>query len=699
MHDDLHDDPARLETAMRESEAHAWALVSVLPGSAVFIVDHTMRYRLAHGESLRDAGFASEQFVGRTPEEALGPALAAEHLPNYRRVLGGEPFEAEHAAHGRTFLTRGTPLRDGTGRVTAALVISVDVTAQHAARAALRESEARQAFLLELSDALRAEPDADAVANRALRMLSEALRLDRCYVGVYRLAEDRADFTHQVGNGRVPPLPAGVRLSDFPEALRVAFGRTLVIGDVAETQGLLDGDRQNLGALGLRALVAATLRRGEGHPLWAIVAVSAHPRHWTRGEVALVEEVTERTWAAMERARADAALWASEARHRALFEATDEGVCLFERLPPRADGRRDYRYLAMNRAMQALFGIPDLSGQSIRDHFPHEAESWYDDYDRVLETGEPIRFERASDPQGMVLEMFVTRLEDGTGRRLLAVMRDVTARRRAEEERARLLREAQDANRAKGEFLAVMSHELRTPLNAIGGYAELMEMGLRGPVELGIHGPVTDAQRQALARIQASQRHLLGLVAGVLNYSRMEAGAVTYHLVDVPVVEAVAEAEALVAPQLRARGLGYAWSGAEPGLAVRADREKLQQILLNLLGNAVKFTEPGSDGGRGRIEVSCTVAAHADGGAPRVCLHVRDTGVGIAPDKRQRIFEPFVQGDQRFTRTHEGVGLGLAISRDLARGMGGDLTVESEPGAGSVFTLTLPPAERPDFPA
>ncbi|HKG91599.1 MAG TPA: ATP-binding protein [Gemmatimonadaceae bacterium] len=233
--------------------------------------------------------------------------------------------------------------------------------------------------------------------------------------------------------------------------------------------------------------------------------------------------------------------------------------------------------------------------------------------------------------------------------------------------------EAERANRAKSDFLAVMSHELRTPLNAIAGYVEL--------IELEVHGPVTGAQREALRRVQKSQRHLLGLINGVLNYARIETGTVRFELAPVPVDETLATCEALIAPQASARGLRLDFPGCDPALAIHGDMEKVRQIVLNLLTNAVKFTEPGG-----------TVSMTGEARDGTVLVRVADTGCGIADDKQQAIFEPFVQVDVRLTRTQEGVGLGLAISRDLARGMGGELTVESTVGAGSTFTLSLPRA-------
>ncbi|HXG72767.1 MAG TPA: GAF domain-containing sensor histidine kinase [Gemmatimonadaceae bacterium] len=237
-----------------------------------------------------------------------------------------------------------------------------------------------------------------------------------------------------------------------------------------------------------------------------------------------------------------------------------------------------------------------------------------------------------------------------------------------DEKRARAV--AEGANRAKTEFLTVMSHELRTPLNAIAGYAELLEVG--------VYGELNSAQLEGVSRLQRSQRHLLSLINEVLTYAHIESGVAHYDMADVRVEQALVLAEALVAPQARAKGLSISVYCEHPGATVRADAEKLQQILLNLLSNAVKFTDAGG------IELRCDVSEAS--GNFVVC----DTGRGIPHEELDRIFEPFVQIDPTLTRTSHGVGLGLAISRDLARKMGGDLVASSGAQKGSTFTLTLP---------
>jgi signal transduction histidine kinase len=253
------------------------------------------------------------------------------------------------------------------------------------------------------------------------------------------------------------------------------------------------------------------------------------------------------------------------------------------------------------------------------------------------------------------------------------------ARARAEDARRR----ADDANQAKSAFLATMSHELRTPLNAIGGYAELLDLGVRGPV--------TAAQHQDLARIRRAGAYLLGLINDVLNFVQLESAQVRYSVRDLSVNTALQDAAALIEPQTRQKGIHFVCEPCPHDWTMRADGDKVQQVLLNLLSNAVKFTLEG-----GQVVLSC-LGREAPYGTPdgSVRIAVRDTGSGIPADKLEQIFEPFVQIGRELRNPVAGVGLGLAISRELARGMGGNLTADSTVGAGSTFTVVLP---RPPDP-
>ena len=248
---------------------------------------------------------------------------------------------------------------------------------------------------------------------------------------------------------------------------------------------------------------------------------------------------------------------------------------------------------------------------------------------------------------------------------------EIEERKQVEAKLQRLTEEATKANDAKSAFLASMSHELRTPLNAIGGYAQLIEMGVRGPIN--------EQQRADLLKIQRSKNHLDRLVSDILSFAKLGAGRVEYEIVRVSVRATVSVVIDMVAPQLEERALRLECDAIPKELDMRADPDKVRQILINLLGNALKFTPAG---GTITVRVSATTSD--------VTVAVSDTGIGVDSDQLDRIFEPFVQSKRAIKASDQGVGLGLAISRQYARAMSGDLRAESENGKGSTFYLTLP---------
>lgn len=252
-------------------------------------------------------------------------------------------------------------------------------------------------------------------------------------------------------------------------------------------------------------------------------------------------------------------------------------------------------------------------------------------------------------------------------------------------------RTAEEASRAKSEFLATVSHELRTPINAIVGYTDLLL--------LGIPEPPTSRQLEHLERLRGNGRHLTRLIDDILDLAKIEAGQIQMVEDTGSGEDAFESAISIVGPLAADKGVEIHRNyGGDSPCMYRADSRRIEQILVNLVGNAVKFTPPG-----GRVELRCWRGSEqpANGGAPEqlVFFSVRDTGIGVPREKQEKIFERFVQGDAGFRRTHEGAGLGLAISRELARLMGGDVTLESEPEKGSCFTLRVPAAESSESEA
>jgi signal transduction histidine kinase len=332
-----------------------------------------------------------------------------------------------------------------------------------------------------------------------------------------------------------------------------------------------------------------------------------------------------------------------------------------------------------------LVGRRPLVGRAVREAFPEvEGQGFFELLDGVYQTGVPFRANEMRielrDQSGVLRTRYLdfvyqpVRAVDGSVSGVMAHGIDITPQVDARLELERLYKAVTDANRAKSDFLSMMSHELRTPLNAIIGFTELMELEL--------HGPVSADQANDLTRITRAGKYLLGLINDILNFSKLEAAQVEFRPARFNLDATVAEAAALLAPLFAERDLRFEWTPRELVWAM-ADPERVKQILLNLLTNAIKFTPPGG-----------TVSVAATPGADMVRLEVLDTGRGIPAAQLGRIFEPFVQVHNSATVTggQGGVGLGLAISRELARAMGGDLSAASDGSKGSVFTLELPAA-------
>jgi signal transduction histidine kinase len=419
------------------------------------------------------------------------------------------------------------------------------------------------------------------------------------------------------------------------------------------------------------------------------------------GTLVVCQETTSRVRAEQERAQLLHALDLERARLATVFQQAPAFLAVLR-------GENHVFELANDSYFQ-LVGHRKLIGLPIAEALPEARDQGFIALlDHVLATGATfvgrevlVRLTSTTDDasEDHFLDFVYQALTeaDGTRSGVVAHGYDVTEQVSARREVERLLRESErartdaeharaaavQADLAKSQFLANMSHELRTPLNAIQGYVQL--------IDLGIHGPITGAQRETLARIDRAQRHLLGLVNDVLNFTRMGAGRVEYDVQEVDVADVIADVLPLVEPQLAQKHIDVEVrlstsraADVEPPARVLADYEKLGQIFLNLLSNAIKFTPSG-----GRVVVSFTT--RADGSAPSdvAYFQVADTGIGIPRDRLDAIFEPFVQVRTDYARGTGGTGLGLSISRDLARGMGGDLRVRSVEGKGSTFTVAL----------
>ncbi|HKH92467.1 MAG TPA: ATP-binding protein [Gemmatimonadaceae bacterium] len=481
-------------------------------------------------------------------------------------------------------------------------------------------------------------------------------------------------------------LPMGPQMGSCGTA---AYRRERVIVRDIATDPLWAAFRVLALSHGLAACWSTPILDTDGRTLGTFAMYYGEPKLPTNADLQLTETATLLAKNVIKRARATTTLRARTDAAERLAVALQESEARFrmmaETIPvqvwtARPDGLLDY----VTKRTAEFFGLSQhelLGDQWASRVHPDDIERTVACWKRSLETGELyetefrllsrdgeyrwhlVRAEAMIDEDGKVSEWFGCTADIEEHKRLEAAL-DVAAS------------EARQANKAKAEFLAMMSHELRTPLNAIGGYVQLMIDG--------IPTPASEAQLNYLRRINKSQQHLLDLIEAVLTHAKIEAGKLTYRITDVVAHEVLGVVDSLTAPQRAAKRIAYDCGGCDQKLVFQADKQRLVQILLNVLSNATKFTPAG-----GRVTVSTEVISD-DLGA----ISIRDTGLGMSADELALVFEPYVQFDSSLSREHKGTGLGMPISREMARAMGGDLVAASTPDAGSVFTVTLPLATR-----
>jgi len=376
-----------------------------------------------------------------------------------------------------------------------------------------------------------------------------------------------------------------------------------------------------------------------------------------------------------ERRRARTALSESETRYHRLFDSIDEGFCIVEKVQGEAGEPVDFRFIESNAAFETQSGVSDVVGKTIRQMFPGITEDWYETYAAVLATGEPIRFERGLAPDPRILSLYAFRVEDETRRRVAVIFKDISERRRIEVALKEATVAAEQANRAKSDFLSNMSHELRTPLNGILGFAQLIEAG---------SPPPTPSQQRSLEQILKAGWYLLELINEILDLALVESGQLMLAKEPVPLAEVMLECRGMLEGQAQTRGIGLRFPRFDIPWHVQGDRIRVKQVLINLLSNAIKYNRPD-----GTVTVECVLSS-----PDSIRIDVRDTGTGLTPERLGNLFQPFNRLGKE-SGAEEGTGIGLVVSKRLVELMGGTIGAESTVGVGSVFWIELSQAGLP----
>ncbi|ESQ79407.1 hypothetical protein AEYBE204_10395 [Asticcacaulis sp. YBE204] len=608
-----------------------------------------------------------EEYQGYGWADAVHPDDAQPTIDEWNAaVREHRPFVFKHRVRTavykdewRSFAIRAIPVHGETGEIREWVGVHRDVTDQES-------DEAHDTFLVALDNRLRTLEGAESITHATAQGLGEFLDVNRC---AYADVEDDQNTFNLTGdfNRGVASIVGRYRFDQFGEDClhRMLLNEPYVVED-SETDlrcaAVIDAYRQT----GIRSVICVPLHKG-GRFVAAMAIHGLHPRRWREAEIDLVKTVASRSWESIERSRVSRELRDSEQRFRDMADSINQMIWV-----TRPDGYHEY----YNRRWYDYTGVPQGStdGEGWNDlfHPDDQARAW-ERWHHSLVTGEPYEIEYRLRRADGVYRWALGRAEcvrgaDGAISKWYGTCTDIQelidARRRAEA-----------ANVAKSEFLANMSHEIRTPMNAIIGLTTIMGMSTN----------LTNKQQAYVHTLTTSADSLMDLIDDLLDISKIEAGSIDLEAAQFDLGAVLEDVVTILKVKATEKGLSIGLFGDLAQVStVKGDPTRLRQIGLNLVSNAIKFTEKGSV----EIHVDCEATPVAN--LVQVRLTVQDTGIGIAEDKLDTIFEKFMQADTTITRRFGGTGLGLSITRSLIEMMGGRIEISSRFGEGTRFTVSLP---------